>query len=154
MAFNEGFKPAGQSHAGVRQTVPARSQSRFFAVIRRVLIVIFIIASLLAEKVDAQSYETSVRATIPFCQKPPVQAVSFSNKPTAELCSHIVKKLAPTDIEFYADTILSVTNLFTLLAVLVTAYCTFRSIGDVRTTVQIGRYVNSYTRYCRNDGGL
>lgn len=76
--------------------------------------------------------------------------VSFTDKPEAELCSDIVKKLAPSTEVYYANLILSTVLALAFVTVLSATAATLRAIGDVETVARIGRYVNSYTRYNRD----
>ena len=139
------FGETGTSGASLRKPVPYRCQGRLFAV-NGSLLIIFVFS--LVAGAGAQKYNTKVSTTIPVCPKPVL--VSFTDKPKADLCSDIVRELAPSTAVFYANLILSTVVLLTLVAVLLATYVTGRSIGDVETTARIGRYVNSYIRYNRD----
>lgn len=76
--------------------------------------------------------------------------VSFTDKPEAELCSDVVRKLAPSTEVYYANLILTTVSLLTFITVITATFVTVKTIGDVETAAKIGRYVTSYTRYNRD----
>lgn len=154
---------SGTNRSGIQQSLSyGRHQNCLYTINRSVFLIVFVwvLFYLTTMTVSTGVTTTTVRTIIPVryptCpteEKPKHTFFSFVNKPEAERCPNVIKKLTPSSIVFYANVISSSVLVLILLIVLAATYITVLNGRDEAITSRIGSIVNHYVRNYRVDAG-